>query len=355
MSITRATCLLSLAALFASAGCGKQSESRPEKSAPKPTPMSGISNPEPPAEPTRDPREVVARVDDITLTWADMEHRAKALYVEESRTMLIPEGRATEAMNFFRRRAISIFVFKTVMLEEARKKQIALTEADRRDGTNRMAKTVMRQRGVSLEQFCKESPFGEEAAWREIEDGIVVDKLLKQEVDPNVTVAGTEVDALAARIIKDRADKHAKIEELRAKLLAGADFAKMASEYSDCPSKRNGGDLGQVTRGRMVAVFDQAAFTQPIGEIGPIVETSAGFHIVKVTARHAAQPAKDGAPAVPETAQVSHILIKTRPVLTGPKLAAEVRREKYTKAVQDYYAKLKQGRRIECIYKDMVF
>jgi peptidyl-prolyl cis-trans isomerase C len=86
---------------------------------------------------------------------------------------------------------------------------------------------------------------------------------------------------------KAKAEKKAKIEDLRKKLLAGADFAALAKEHSDCPSGlRSGGDLGTFSRGQMVPAFENAAFNQPLKEIGPVVETSFGYHIIQVIERN---------------------------------------------------------------------
>ena len=74
-----------------------------------------------------------------------------------------------------------------------------------------------------------------------------------------------------------------KIKKIRERALAGEDFAALAAENSDCPSKAKGGDLGAFGRGAMVPEFDKAAFEQPVGEIGEIVKTSFGYHIIKVT------------------------------------------------------------------------
>jgi peptidyl-prolyl cis-trans isomerase C len=81
-----------------------------------------------------------------------------------------------------------------------------------------------------------------------------------------------------------------KIKGLRERALAGEDFAALARENSDCPSKNRGGNLGSFPRGQMVKEFDEAAFAQPVGEIGEIVKTQFGYHIIKVTARQEAKP-----------------------------------------------------------------
>ena len=78
----------------------------------------------------------------------------------------------------------------------------------------------------------------------------------------------------------------ATAKEVKAKLDAGEDFAELVTQYStDTGSVGSGGDLGYFPRGVMVAEFEEAAFTQPIGEIGEPVQSSFGYHIIKVEDR----------------------------------------------------------------------
>lgn len=61
------------------------------------------------------------------------------------------------------------------------------------------------------------------------------------------------------------------------------EFAAMAEEYSDCPSKQNGGNLGQLTRGQTVPAFEQAMFDLEIGQMtAEPVESNFGYHIIKL-------------------------------------------------------------------------
>ncbi len=73
-----------------------------------------------------------------------------------------------------------------------------------------------------------------------------------------------------------------EINKLRDKLIEGTDFAELAKEYSDCPSKNSGGNLGFFGRGTMVKPFEDAAFGLMPGEISEVVETQFGYHIIKV-------------------------------------------------------------------------
>jgi peptidyl-prolyl cis-trans isomerase C len=78
----------------------------------------------------------------------------------------------------------------------------------------------------------------------------------------------------------------AKAQEIRKKLVDGADFAALAkSESDDVGSAANGGDLGTFSHGRMVPAFEQVAFTLPVGQISEPVKSQFGYHIIKVESR----------------------------------------------------------------------
>jgi peptidyl-prolyl cis-trans isomerase C len=78
----------------------------------------------------------------------------------------------------------------------------------------------------------------------------------------------------------------AKARELREKIVKGAPFAEVAkAESDDAGSGANGGSLGSFTRGRMVPVFEQAAFTLPIGQISEPVKSQFGYHLILVESR----------------------------------------------------------------------
>ena len=80
-----------------------------------------------------------------------------------------------------------------------------------------------------------------------------------------------------------------KVKALRARILAGEDFAAVARESSNCPSRARGGSLGSFTRGQMVAAFEEAAFSQPVGVVGEPVRTEYGWHLILVTKREPAR------------------------------------------------------------------
>jgi peptidyl-prolyl cis-trans isomerase D len=79
-----------------------------------------------------------------------------------------------------------------------------------------------------------------------------------------------------------RAKQKKKAEEVLARAKKGEDFAKLAEEFSEGPTRTRGGDLGFFARGRMVPAFDTAVFSMQPGGISELVETPFGYHIIKL-------------------------------------------------------------------------
>ncbi len=78
-----------------------------------------------------------------------------------------------------------------------------------------------------------------------------------------------------------KAKAKAKIEQVQKLLKEGKDFAALAKEHSDCPSKEEGGDLGEFSEGEMIPKFEEALKKMKPGEISEPVETEFGYHIIK--------------------------------------------------------------------------
>lgn len=75
--------------------------------------------------------------------------------------------------------------------------------------------------------------------------------------------------------------------EILASIKGGATtFEDAAREYSTCPSKENGGSLGDFERGQMVPEFDKAVFEMQVGEITDTpVKTQFGYHLIKLNSK----------------------------------------------------------------------
>ena len=73
--------------------------------------------------------------------------------------------------------------------------------------------------------------------------------------------------------------------EILNKIRQGGNFESMARDFSNCPSKSSGGDLGWFGPGKMVSQFEYACKNLGVGSISDVVQTQFGYHIIKLTGR----------------------------------------------------------------------
>jgi len=89
-----------------------------------------------------------------------------------------------------------------------------------------------------------------------------------------------------------------KIDSILTLIKSGEEFSDLASKYSDdTNSAKNGGQIGFMKRGTLVAEFEEAAYSLSPGEISKIVNTEFGYHIIKLIERRG------------ERINVKHILV----------------------------------------------
>lgn len=74
--------------------------------------------------------------------------------------------------------------------------------------------------------------------------------------------------------------------DIQAQINSGTQtFEKAAADHSQCPSGKQGGDLGSFGPGMMVPEFDQVVFNEDVGVVHGPVQTQFGYHLVEITQR----------------------------------------------------------------------
>lgn len=196
---------------------------------------------------------------------------------------------------------------RQIMLGEVAKQGISLSDSEFAEVKSELAAEL--PPGTSLETYMAETGTTED----EMREQMAVRKMIVAKADAVAKPTDEEIqkfydenkegftqgETVSASHILIKVDptddeaakaaKRARIEDLRKQALEGADFAELAKANSDCPSASAGGDLGSFGRGQMVPEFEDAAFAQPVGSVGDVVETQFGYHLIKVTEHQTAK------------------------------------------------------------------
>ncbi|OIO73099.1 MAG: peptidylprolyl isomerase [Zetaproteobacteria bacterium CG1_02_53_45] len=85
--------------------------------------------------------------------------------------------------------------------------------------------------------------------------------------------------AMAKHILVKTKDE---AEQLKQRLDKGESFAKLASRFSLCPSKKRDGDLGEIFPGQLVKPIEDVIFKKPLLKVHGPVKTRFGYHLVAV-------------------------------------------------------------------------
>lgn len=213
-------------------------------------------------EGSADPDEVVATVGDEVITQGDLEGELNMLAPQWRGRIKTEGGRKNVIQNIVRRRLI-------LMEAEARgvdKDPKLLIELERLKSARLLNKMLSDDK--ELDEALLKQKFEENKASFDTPERIKARHILVK-LKPDASAAEQ------ARV-KAEADKIAKAAR------GGADFAKLAKDKSDGPTKENGGDLGIFARGKMDPEFENVAFGLKAGQISDPVKTSFGYHIIKV-------------------------------------------------------------------------
>ena len=100
----------------------------------------------------------------------------------------------------------------------------------------------------------------------------------------HILISFKGADRADPQITRTKEEAQTEAERIRGLILnQNKDFAELAGQYSDGPSKTKGGDLGTFKFETMAKAFSEAAFALEVGSVSEVVETGFGFHVIKRT------------------------------------------------------------------------
>ena len=120
--------------------------------------------------------------------------------------------------------------------------------------------------------------FRDDVIWKDVQvDEAKLQEWYDQNVGEQVTVDHILVRAVQTATPEEKQAAKREADSLLVAIRGGAEFAAASSQ--------NGGRMQPFGRGQMVAAFETAAFTTPVGDLAPVVETQFGYHILRVVER----------------------------------------------------------------------
>lgn len=252
---------------------------------------------------------VVVTVDGVSIT-ADQIGREVGRAMQSMQGQIPPE-RMDQARAQIQQRALQTLIVQTLLDNELEKNPIEVTEEEIQEAIQELENTL--PEGTTMDEQLANIGASREQLQEDITKQLQIDKLIKAQSDDITEPTAEDVRAfydenidrfnedetVQARHIllsfspeDDAEAKAAKLEEIKAireRIANGEDFAALAEEYSDCPSKARGGDLGTFGKNQMVPAFEEVAFNQETGTVSDVVETRFGYHLVKVEQRNEAR------------------------------------------------------------------
>lgn len=254
------------------------------------------------------PAGQIARVNDTVLLRQDLDREMKLVSLKLAR-----QGRPVDAAQLKRYEGEirDTLINRTLLLQQAQSAGIDVKDTAVAKALDEFKAAFKDEK--AYQHALTEMGFSEEMLKSQINQGLTIKTLIDKEVLQTISVSDQQIRAYyddnpnlfrkpeqvkASHILiqvpadaaeAKQAEAQAAIQALKLRIDNGENFAVLAQENSDCPSKAKGGDLGFFSREQMVPPFSEAAFALQPGQTSDVVQTSFGYHLIRVTERQAEQ------------------------------------------------------------------
>ena len=267
---------------------------------------------------------IIAVVNDEVITRRDLDDRIKVVL-----SQLKQQGTPLPPAEILEKQVLERVIYNQVQLQYAKETGLRVDDAILEKAVNRIAEdnkisvATMRQAlekdGVNFNKFREE-----------LRDEIIMVRLREREVDNKIQIADSEIDSFLSTLqvqdgkvdefnlshilvrVPEQAspeqlqERRARAEQALAQIKDGADFRQVAASFSDAPDAVQGGAMGWRELAQLPTIFAEAVKNLKSGEVGAVLRSPNGFHIVRVNERRG-----QDAPMIVSQTHARHILIKT--------------------------------------------
>jgi peptidyl-prolyl cis-trans isomerase SurA len=249
--------------------------------------------------------KIIAVVNDDIITLSDLNSAFEPVrkniektYKGSDKETIIKQSKET----FFQR------MIDNMLIEQEAKKAGISANVKEEDVMNVIRDMLVKQK-ISMQDLLKNLELegsSIEVVKKDIKSQIIRMKLLKREVKDKIIVTDEEIGEYynkhrqeyegkesvrmkqilllippgADDTVKNKIRKEASL--LRQLILKGESFDALAAKYSQGPAAAQGGDVGFIERGTIIPEVETVAFSLPVEQVSEIIESSLGFHIIKV-------------------------------------------------------------------------
>lgn len=276
---------------------------------PSPTANAAAETPEP-FDPSTLPA-VVARVDDQEISRDRLMEEAQAARVQLVQSG-VPES-ATRTKEFYAQ-ALDQIVADILLYQEARSEGLVPSDEEVAQRLETIRSSV--PEGGNFEEMLQTRGMTEAGLTEELRRSGALQKIVETKIAPRVSVDESQartfydqnleqmrmpprvkVRHILLEVPQDASEEarqaaRDKAKDLRAQIADGGDFSALAREHSqDDGSAQQGGELPWLMPGQTVPAFDQAVFALDPGQLGPVVESRFGYHVVQTLDKQPEQTA----------------------------------------------------------------
>ena len=273
---------------------------------------------------------IVAVVNDEVITMHELAERLRL-----ARNQLERQNVTPPPDDVLERQILERLIVDRAQLQFARENAIRIDDVqlDRTVGRiaeeNRMTisqfRDVLERDGIPFAKFRED-----------VRNDILISRVREREVDSRVAISEGEIDNFIAQSAgsgdatageinlaqilvrvpenatpEQLAERRKRADEALAQLRGGADFARVSAAFSDSPEALAGGILGYRARDRLPELFLEAVAGLRNGEVGAVIKSPNGFHILKLIDRRGS-----GTKAAVNQTRVRHILIRPNELLS---------------------------------------
>lgn len=247
---------------------------------------------------------VVATVNNEVITWSELMN----VIALEGKTFLedVPDDVRKDRMKELQRPFLNNLIDMKLQLQEARKMGLSIGDSELEGAISEIRDKYGMTEEVFMKSLSAEGLTMEDYKAR-LSDQILLQKVVNFAVKSKIVVTDREIEEYYESHLEDfsgeeklkirqiffvkprdesqKAEVEEKARNLFQRIVAGENFEKMASEFSEGPSRQFGGDLGYISRGSVLKEIEDAAFALKVEGVSNPFWSPAGLHIIKLEDR----------------------------------------------------------------------